>query len=131
VGIRVDQTGKGLVAEHRLPDARRPLVLGHVPTHVITRELLYVQVEHLSQADENRVVVDRAPPAFDLAEPALRASDQTGYHHLGESAPPTLTGDPLSDLCASVHGPCPSSRSTRSEEHTSELQSRENLVCRL
>src|SRR5436309_10504320 len=28
-------------------------------------------------------------------------------------------------------GPGPSSRRVRSEEHTSELQSRENLVCRL
>src|SRR6266511_2204321 len=27
--------------------------------------------------------------------------------------------------------PCPASTATRSEEHTSELQSRENLVCRL
>src|SRR3712207_8988891 len=29
------------------------------------------------------------------------------------------------------HSPCPSSRPGRSEEHTSELQSRQYLVCRL
>src|SRR2546430_10119920 len=28
-------------------------------------------------------------------------------------------------------GPCPSTQPTRSEEHTSELQSQSNLVCRL
>src|SRR5690606_40857556 len=43
-----------------------------------------------------------------------------------------VTGAPL--LCSRVNAAAPSTDSTaqtRSEEHTSELQSRENLVCRL
>src|SRR5690606_41383795 len=40
-----------------------------------------------------------------------------------------LPGDRATDTLASWP-PC-SARSSRSEEHTSELQSRENLVCRL
>src|SRR5690606_41761177 len=46
------------------------------------------------------------------------------YRTAGESSPPV--GEPR---CG--HGPHVPSFTSRSEEHTSELQSRENLVCRL
>src|SRR5688572_31291381 len=40
-------------------------------------------------------------------------------------------GTPPSAPTPSARGPSPSRRSRRSEEHTSELQSQSNLVCRL
>src|SRR5690606_41612879 len=46
------------------------------------------------------------------------------------SSPPTRTPSPAPRRWASVRR-TPSASSPRSEEHTSELQSRENLVCRL
>src|SRR5690606_41432018 len=51
------------------------------------------------------------------------------------TGPPWYTGMLLTSLLTAVRFICdstsPRARSSRSEEHTSELQSRENLVCRL
>src|SRR2546429_6004968 len=68
----------------------------------------------------------RAPPA-----PSPRSGTSAGIRHpAGDSAPD----------CSAPPGPCPSRRAgprhprparSRSEEHTSELQSRLHLVCRL
>src|SRR6478736_10528879 len=44
---------------------------------------------------------------------------------------PVPSGEPSSTTRTSVCGTATSVRSTRSEEHTSELQSQSNLVCRL
>src|SRR5690606_39894086 len=58
--------------------------------------------------------------AFDLAEVASQATaayQQLDPHHRFH--------------CQVPDSPCPLLGSPRSEEHTSELQSRENLVCRL
>src|SRR5690606_40530838 len=49
---------------------------------------------------------------------------------LGESAP-TTTARAAKMSCGTTVRCCGSAASKRSEEHTSELQSRENLVCRL
>src|SRR5690606_40357822 len=49
-----------------------------------------------------------------------------------ESMSPAATSSPRSGLARSVQSPDGNDYSSpRSEEHTSELQSRENLVCRL
>src|SRR5207302_11480454 len=45
--------------------------------------------------------------------------------------PPSTAGSPRPPPAAAAVPSAPSAPSARSEEHTSELQSRENLVCRL
>src|SRR5215475_432593 len=64
----------------------------------------------------------------------LAASSLAIHSRIAVSAPPILTARLP---CIRTPRPCsssqvqPNSKPTRSEEHTSELQSRENLVCRL
>src|SRR3712207_7471766 len=47
------------------------------------------------------------------------------------SVPRTITGSPLLMLRATLPPSSPQASTSRSEEHTSELQSRQYLVCRL
>src|SRR5436309_10018184 len=55
-----------------------------------------------------------------------RASSSAGMKNSGKSA-----AKPAAETWCKSRFPPPVSRHSRSEEHTSELQSRENLVCRL
>src|SRR5436309_6221711 len=71
----------------------------------------------------------RRPPRSTLF-PTRRSSDlltseALGVHHLGEHYSPK----PIRFIGGTSRVPSPPA--LRSEEHTSELQSRENLVCRL
>src|SRR5690606_40328716 len=79
-----------------------------------------------------RVTPAQAGAGFTTDEPLTRYEDITGYNNFYEfgtgksdpsRAPKTLRTAPWH---VEVSGEC-----ERSEEHTSELQSRENLVCRL
>src|SRR5690606_40734604 len=77
--------------------------------------------------------MERCPGQFDvepcqtrrrLRGPVRRDQCARRQHPREPAPPPRRYGTRLRDLRAGPHG-------TRSEEHTSELQSRENLVCRL
>src|SRR5690606_41925658 len=68
-------------------------------------------------------------------EHGARAAGE-GSGHVGRGAGPAVEGDPLCGQPApwagrAGPGPPGGGADLRSEEHTSELQSRENLVCRL
>src|SRR2546430_12082223 len=54
----------------------------------------------------------------------------TLFRSASDPAPVPLPGDGLRQLPVRLHDPA-DARSRRSEEHTSELQSQSNLVCRL
>src|SRR2546430_4933365 len=53
----------------------------------------------------------------------------TLFRFSSPARPPALM--PLPPCVAAINQPAPSPRCRRSEEHTSELQSQSNLVCRL
>src|SRR2546429_4578348 len=72
----------------------------------------------------------------------LPAPDPTAHAHPGEHrmsqtdtwiapAPPARLTEPSAPATRAAPAPPPATRATRSEEHTSELQSRLHLVCRL
>src|SRR5699024_12390612 len=72
------------------------------------------------------------PHAF----PTRRSSDHEAIEHTNDSAEITVVaGDLVADLdlggSLAVNGVCQGPAEVRSEEHTSELQSRFDLVCRL
>src|SRR5690606_40234655 len=73
----------------------------------------------------------RSSPTWSTSRPSRRTSTASPTPR----APPCCASwSPTSDGRSSSPACAPTSRSTpggRSEEHTSELQSRENLVCRL
>src|SRR5947209_17137569 len=58
-----------------------------------------------------------------------RGSLPGGEHSL--AALPTLPASRKAGIAAMVKATCPDAGKSRSEEHTSELQSRQYLVCRL
>src|ERR1035437_9275777 len=79
-----------------------------------------------------------APPAFELRENRCETTDMaddrapyvqsSGTHNLtanAKRAPTVVPGR------GSFNNVCPAASYSRSEEHTSELQSRQYLVCRL
>src|SRR5690349_24157990 len=53
------------------------------------------------------------------------------FHDIASDGTETLTGCPTGFDTAAVHTVAAAADGTRSEEHTSELQSRRDLVCRL
>src|SRR3712207_8541385 len=62
---------------------------------------------------------------------ATACTDAARYRHLvaPRSVSPPVVAAP--GCCASIHTSAPGLFASRSEEHTSELQSRQYLVCRL
>src|SRR2546421_8069104 len=61
----------------------------------------------------------------------FRSSDAASTGKAGARAPETFLGVELSDTFADTGFPVRFAQNGRSEEHTSELQSRSDLVCRL
>src|SRR5690606_41162795 len=70
----------------------------------------------------------RAQPYRALSFPRRRHGRETAVPVRSPLAPPAR---PAADRGVLVHQPSTAGSAARSEEHTSELQSRENLVCRL
>src|SRR5690606_39313321 len=71
-----------------------------------------------------------SPPTARQARYAVRHPSHT-LDRRGGAALPFLVAEPVHDLLGLVRPVLDQEVGHRSEEHTSELQSRENLVCRL
>src|SRR5690606_40206471 len=100
---------------------------GKAPTEIYTLSLhdalpIFLVQDVLGQGDDHRAhaaLLGRGEGALDHFDGAFRAFDLCGP--FGQAAEDLAVVDLLEGAAAPV----------RSEEHTSELQSRENLVCRL
>src|SRR5690606_40755123 len=68
-----------------------------------------------------------APRHHSLSSSPVTIAPSTGTTHAHTASPNTSSGTPTTATSSTAGCAC----SLRSEEHTSELQSRENLVCRL
>src|SRR5699024_11449929 len=89
---------------------------------VLDRRVVVLQAEeplHFRRREGKPLLVATHQELLDAAEP------------LGEAADELIGSDPSALIPADVAGPHLQRILTRSEEHTSELQSRFDLVCRL
>src|SRR5690606_40313320 len=85
-----------------------------------------------SNSSSTRSAQSAAHPATSRRSLSLRVCGDATPPLYGSAPPPDyLPPSTLRSASAIIMGDELARRSTRSEEHTSELQSRENLVCRL
>src|SRR5690606_41867279 len=89
--------------------------------------------DHGEQPDDGDSADRTGPATFhQVADERWHLCDNTGHDDEGDTVADTTAGDlftqPHQEQRAAYQT---DNRTNRSEEHTSELQSRENLVCRL